>query len=233
MPRQRTDRLSTPQVIAGDAVVCRNVQRLADDALLLFENGRYAAALQLSVLALEEYGKRITITALALGTDDALPRHWQHFYDHAVKNSTWVLASELLRRGPDSSDAAIAAFFASDPSQSRITEESKQQATYVDFEEDGSWSDPTAVGKTEALKFLGPALLVGLASKSPLSLDDFVSWSDRLLSLAEDEVVVRMLAAGSGSSNQRSKALQDYLAPLLDIAGEAGPRTNIASDAGK
>jgi len=76
----------------------KNALDLLDDASLLFENGRYARAVSLAVLAMEEYGKSMIIAtkaSLDLTDDQEWKVFWKRFRDHDAKIGD-VLLSALI-----------------------------------------------------------------------------------------------------------------------------------------
>lgn len=83
------------QIVRGMEAIDRNSREILDDAKLLLENGRYARALALSVIALEESAKKSTLLALyAVQADGKLrKRVWQEYRSHPSKAS-------FIVRGP-------------------------------------------------------------------------------------------------------------------------------------
>jgi AbiV family abortive infection protein len=82
------------QIVRGMEVIDRNSREILDDAKLLLENGRYARALSLSVVALEESVKKSLLLALyAVQANGKLRKElWQAYRSHTLK------ASYLVRR---------------------------------------------------------------------------------------------------------------------------------------
>jgi AbiV family abortive infection protein len=64
-----------------------NAERLLNDAELLYENGRYASAVGLAVLAVEEAGKEAMLRSLALARNaNELKEAWRDYRTHTSKN---------------------------------------------------------------------------------------------------------------------------------------------------
>jgi AbiV family abortive infection protein len=86
------------QIVRGMEVIDRNSREILDDAKLLLENGRYARALSLSVIALEESAKKSELLALyAVQANGKLrKRFWQEYRSHTSKSS-FLVRREAIR----------------------------------------------------------------------------------------------------------------------------------------
>jgi AbiV family abortive infection protein len=84
--------LDKKQIAAGMHLCYMNARALAEEARLLRENSRYARALSLTILALEELGKIPLIYNMILyKADDAKPwrEFWKTFQSHQIKLEVW------------------------------------------------------------------------------------------------------------------------------------------------
>ena len=63
-------RLDASQVATGINAAIENAKRLADDASLLLEVGRFPTAASLSILSIEESGKVSILRALSVAIDE-------------------------------------------------------------------------------------------------------------------------------------------------------------------
>jgi AbiV family abortive infection protein len=70
-------------VQTGIELSLKNTQRLLDDAKLLFENKRYASAVSLGVLSLEELGKAILLLNELVQKKDASATVWKKIFRDA------------------------------------------------------------------------------------------------------------------------------------------------------
>jgi AbiV family abortive infection protein len=86
------------QIVRGMEVIDGNSRELLDDAKLLLENGRYARALSLSVIALEESAKKSLLYALYAVQDDKELRKefWREYRSHTLK-SGYLVRREAVR----------------------------------------------------------------------------------------------------------------------------------------
>ena len=97
--RQYSGELDAAQISCGMNAACRNARRLADDARLLLDAGRYPTAASLAALSIEESGKASVLRGLALApTEEARRRAWKDYRSHRSKNAAWILP-ELAAKG--------------------------------------------------------------------------------------------------------------------------------------
>ena len=66
--------LSAAQIAHGMNAACRNARRLADDAKLLLDAGRYPTAASIAVLSIEESGKKSVLRGLAFAPNKEAQR---------------------------------------------------------------------------------------------------------------------------------------------------------------
>jgi len=70
-------KLSVDQITAGINAAIQNSKRLAEDASLLFEAGRFPSAASLAILSIEESGKVSILRSLALAkTNEDIADAW-------------------------------------------------------------------------------------------------------------------------------------------------------------
>ena len=124
-------RLTPSQIAIGMNAASRNARRLADDAKLLLENGRFPTAVSIAALSIEEAGKVSVLRGLALAPDQAVrKRAWKDFRSHRSKNSAWTLP-DLVAKGARCLDALR---LAADPSGTHtlLLDQVKQLGLYTD-----------------------------------------------------------------------------------------------------
>jgi len=88
MPRRPSYKgaLSPSDVVAGMAAARRNARRLAEDAQLLLDQGRWASASSLAVLSIEESGKVGVLRRLSLASEAPdLKAGWDGYGSHRRK----------------------------------------------------------------------------------------------------------------------------------------------------
>ena len=91
--------LSPAQIAHGINAARRNARRLADDAKLLLDSGRYPTAAAIAALSVEESGKSSVLRGLALSPNVDVRRNaWRDYRSHRSKNAAWILP-ELVAKG--------------------------------------------------------------------------------------------------------------------------------------
>ena len=143
LPRFR-GRLSPSQIALGMNAASRNARRLADDAKLLLENGRFPTAASIAALSIEEAGKLDVLRGLALAPDQAVrKREWKAYRSHRDKNPAWILP-ELVAKGARTLHALR---LAADPSGTHtlLLDQVKQLGLYTDCLGPRNWTEPKTV----------------------------------------------------------------------------------------
>jgi AbiV family abortive infection protein len=136
--------LDASQIARGMNAACRNARRLADDASLLLDAGRYPTAASVAVLSIEESGKASVLRGLALApTEETRRRAWKDYRSHRSKNAAWILP-ELAAKGARDLEALR---LATDPpaEHTAILDQIKQIGLYTDCLGDAHWSEPDKV----------------------------------------------------------------------------------------
>jgi AbiV family abortive infection protein len=135
-------KLSSTQIANGINAAFANVNRLAEDAILLLEAGRYPTAASLAILAIEEYGKAGILREIAR-TDEAdkLKALWKDYRNHTKKNIIWTIPG-LLARGENFCDVAAQVFDKSSD-YPKLIDHIKQLGFYTDCLDNMNWSYPT------------------------------------------------------------------------------------------
>lgn len=148
MTEQRLDqykgKLTAAQIASGMNAASENAHRLAADARLLVDAGRFPTAASLAVLSIEESGKVSILRALALArNDEELRESWKEYRSHTAKNLAWVLP-DLVQQGARSLEDLRPIF---DPSSDhpQVLDHVKQLGFYTDCLRNAHWSVPDAV----------------------------------------------------------------------------------------
>jgi AbiV family abortive infection protein len=131
----------------------RNAERLARDATLLFENKRYASALALAVLSIEESGKSRIFRELALARDERERREcWREYRSHTKKNQLWPLFETFMKGGRRAED--FKSLLAPEAEHAHQLDKVKQIAIYTDSYKKGHWSVPEQIVERELAQSL-------------------------------------------------------------------------------
>lgn len=143
LPRFR-GQLTPSQIAIGMNAAGRNARRLADDAKLLLENGRFPTAVSIAALSVEEAGKVSVLRGLALAPDQAVrKRAWKHYRSHRSKNPAWILP-DLVAKGARSLDALRLAADATG-THTLLLDQVKQLGLYTDCLGPRNWTEPKTV----------------------------------------------------------------------------------------
>ncbi len=90
--------LDTEAVTDGIHAARKAAVSLLSDAQLLFDNGRWARAIALAILAMEEIGKISALVAIGSIGEDSLRAAWQNFRSHSAKNAILLMVFGLLQK---------------------------------------------------------------------------------------------------------------------------------------
>ena len=149
--------LSAAQIAHGMNAARRNARRLADDAKLLLNAGRYPTAASIAALSIEESGKTSVLRGLALAPNEEVRRRaWKSYRSHRSKNAAWILP-ELVAKGARDLDSLRLASDSSAP-HTALLDQVKQIGLYTDCSGDAHWSEPEKVIDENTSR-----LLVGIA----------------------------------------------------------------------
>jgi AbiV family abortive infection protein len=133
--------LSSAEIAHGMNAARENAVRLAKDARLLFENERYASALALAVLSIEEAGKEPVLRGLAVASDDKqLQERWRDYRLHTRKNALWPLPY-LFQQGASLPEDFLP-MFEPKAKHPQMLDMVKQISLYTDTFQKGQWSLP-------------------------------------------------------------------------------------------
>lgn len=166
VPRGYRGCLLDEQLLEGVVTISQNAEELLSDARLLFENGRYARAASLAVLALEESFKRLMLFMYPLIREDrqGQKEFWKVWRDHKVKSSTPATAPFLLGQIDKARRAELTEVLG------RWAVALKQRGLYADCCESSgepAWSLPSA-----AVDEAQTAIEMAAAFSGPLSEED-------------------------------------------------------------
>jgi AbiV family abortive infection protein len=146
-------KLSVDQVAAGINAAIQNAKRLAEDASLLFEAGRFPSAASLAILSIEESGKVSILRSLALAkTNEDIADAWRDYRTHTKKNVSWLLP-QLVEQGARRLDD-FKPLFEESSDHPYVLDQLKQIAFYTDCLGRAHWSMPQEVIDESLAKML-------------------------------------------------------------------------------
>lgn len=161
-----TGKLTFEQVAQGINAGIDNANRLTNDAILLFEAGRYPTAASIAILAIEEYGK-IGILKEIARNDSAgkVRKRWKDYRSHTKKNVAWILPG-LLAQGKANFRDIAAQVFDKNSGHPALLDHIKQLGFYTDCLDNLNWSYPTnRIDKKMAESIIELARFFALAKK--------------------------------------------------------------------
>lgn len=131
-----------------------NAVRLAEDAELLLEGGRFPSAAALAILAIEEAGKVTILRHLSVVQDDDKARNdcWRDYRSHTKKNVSWPLP-QLVAEGARNLDD-FSPLFSTGADHPFLLDKVKQISLYTDCLGDMNWSEPAEVINEDLAKML-------------------------------------------------------------------------------
>lgn len=140
--------LTAGQIAEGINAAIRNAKRLADDANLLMEAGRYPSATAIAILSIEEAGKVTLLRELAVAGDEkAVMECWRAYRSHTKKNIMWLLP-QLVAQGAKKLDD-FRPLFNETLDHPHLLDQVKQLSFYTDCLGNAHWSIPEEVIEEE------------------------------------------------------------------------------------
>lgn len=132
----------TPQQIAdGINAANKNAYRLARDAELLCDAGRFPSAASLAILSIEEAGKVSILRQLALARSETeLAESWREYRLHTKKNVSWLMPELFVKGARRLEDFRLLFDKASD--HPYVLDQLKQICFYTDCLGRAHWSIP-------------------------------------------------------------------------------------------
>jgi AbiV family abortive infection protein len=97
--RQHKQKIDSIKASKGIIAANANAKSLLEDATLLFKNERYARAISLAILSIEESGKPTILRSILLEEDaKEISKKWKEYRNHHYKNTKWIVP-ELIANG--------------------------------------------------------------------------------------------------------------------------------------
>ncbi|EHO07012.1 hypothetical protein HMPREF9714_02863 [Myroides odoratimimus CCUG 12901] len=146
--RQFTQKLSIKLATEISNGALENAKSLYEDAKLLYDNEKYARAISLAILSIEESGKPSIIRSILLEDDPKeLSKLWKSYRRHQDKNSMWIIP-ELILNGAKKIDD-LRKVVDKDSDHFQILDDLKQLCFYSDVFTKGKLSIPQNVATKE------------------------------------------------------------------------------------
>ena len=167
-------KLSASQIAHGMNIACRNARRLANDAKLLLDAGRYPTAASIAALSIEESGKVSVLRRLAFAPNEEVRRRaWKDYRTHRSKNTAWILPNLVAKGARDLDSLRLATDSSSE--HTVVLDQVKQIGFYTDCLGTAHWSDPEkAVEDNTARSLVGIADL--LAKSRVITIKEVELW---------------------------------------------------------
>ena len=165
-------RLDAGQIAEGINVSRRNAARLVADERLLLENGRYASATALAILAIEESGKVSILRGMATARDDGdIKNGWKAFRSHRKKNAIGGFLDHFLRGARQLQD--FFPLFEDDAEHTYLFENVKQISLYTDCLGKAHWSEPVEVVEEDLAR--GIVMTAQILTRDQASTEEEIS----------------------------------------------------------
>jgi len=174
--RQYKGKLTPSAAADGINAAITNAKRLAEDATLLLEQGRYPTASSLAILSLEEQGKcGILRQLLTVSADDDIAACWQRYRRHTDKNYLALLPDQI-RKGALQLHQFRDLFSQATESGRATFDAVKQLGFYTDCCGDCHWSIPTEVIEQSLAEFVVSLASALARSKEPVTVQELDLW---------------------------------------------------------
>jgi AbiV family abortive infection protein len=142
---QFSGELNLEKIAEGMNLAKKNALRLYEDAQLLFDAGRFASAISLAILSIEESGKvNILRRMCTQTTPEETKALWKEYRSHTKKNMMWAII-DFVKRDQPLKLLDFAPLFNQDAEHPYLLDQMKQLAFYSDCLGKGKWSDPVDV----------------------------------------------------------------------------------------
>ncbi len=136
--------MNASQVTAGINAAADNANRLAEDASMLLEAGRFPTAASIAILSIEESGKVSILRSLSVAVDKKeVLSAWKDYRSHVKKNVAWILP-QLVANGARKL-ADLMPLFRNDSDHPYVLDQLKQLGFYTDCLGKVHWSIPNEV----------------------------------------------------------------------------------------
>lgn len=200
--------LSSSGIAEGINAASANARRLACDARLLLDAGRYPSAISLAALSIEESGKISILRTIALAaTPQELKVEWRRYRSHTSKNVSWILPQLAAQGAKFLSD--LRPLFDDESDHPQLLDQLKQLGFYTDcLGEKATWSKPEeAINPDLAITLVHAAEI--LAPKSTVSEREIELWVEHLGPVWKKSEHLMRLALASWYRSMQAEGLKE------------------------
>lgn len=146
--RQFTQKLSLKLAVEITNGAIENAKSLYVDAKLLYDNEKYARAISLAILSIEESGKPSIIRSILLEDDPKeIVKLWKSYRRHQDKNSMWIIP-ELIFKGAKTLED-MRKVVDKDSTHFQLLDNLKQLCFYSDVFSKGKLTVPSSVANKD------------------------------------------------------------------------------------
>lgn len=146
--RQFTQKISIKLATEISNGAIENAKSLYEDAKLLFDNEKYARAISLAILSIEESGKPSIIRNIILEDDPKeISNLWKSYRKHQDKNSMWIVPELIFEGARNLED--MRKVVDKDSDHTHILDNLKQLCFYSDVYSKGKLSLPNRVANRD------------------------------------------------------------------------------------
>lgn len=193
-------RLGPQDIAAGMNAARKNAQRLAHDAKILFDNGRYPGAVALATLAIEETGKISILREMSTTENDAeRQKIWKRYRSHTAKNTMWIIP-QLFESGARQLDD-FKPLFEEGSEHPYLLDQIKQISFYTDCLGKKNWSFPDDVIDINLTNMILHAANI-LSKGNEITIREIEIW------------IKHMKPVRNAGMNWRKKALANWYAEM-------------------
>lgn len=217
--------LTPAQAAEGINAAILNATRLAEDATLLLDTGRFATAASLAILAIEEQGKTGIIRGLVCAhTQEQLGDEWRRYRKHTSKNYL-ALMPDLARKGARRLSDLSGLFTSETASEKVIYDIVKQLGFYTDCCGAAHWSIPSEVIDEPLATHLVKWAAVLTREKESVTATELELWAQHMRTGQTSENLLKwcdaMVAAGLMSA-EHAAGMRDFVS-VEGNSGDAAP----------
>ena len=202
--------LTPNEIVLGMNCAISNAKRLAEDARLLFDSGRFPTACSIAILSIEELGKVSILRHFSLCRNkNEMSRIWKEYRSHTCKNYM-VFFLDIVAKGARKLDDFKEIFTSKD--HALLANNLKQIGLYSDCLGEKNWSNPNdIIDEQLARSLVQTAELLAVSKK--IVVREIELW------------IEHMKPMWNGPAGSREKALENWYAAMQN-EGLARPGTN-------
>lgn len=193
--RQHKQKIDTEKAAEGIIAANENAKSLLEDAKLLFKYKRYARAISLAILSIEESGKSSIIHSILLEDEPKeIAKKWKEYRNHHDKNSLWILPELASNGAKKIEDFRRIVDIESDHRQT--LDNLKQLCFYTDAFSKCKWSYPDKVANENVAKSILQIAEISVDKKAVFSTKEMLDiWVKHMKEVWEEKKMSSMKIA--------------------------------------